>query len=159
MDLRNLKKFFLNKISVNEIVTEINSEVESFRIARVKGGASCPVHGTHENFEFTIKEKDVTKLCEMYLQGKLNEWHLEYLCNLLELSFSFSMANERVADAVFELSSPEINGAIDRGTVNRIYDRLQAHEGRDRKRRQTLTIKGPEKKAVAAPLKTDKYSA
>ena len=124
MDLRNLEKFFVNEVSIYEVLDEIQSEVESFRIARGKGGASSPVYATNDSFRFTIKAKDLQKLCDLYLQDVINEWHLEYLCNLIELSFSFSMDNENVADALFQLSSPEINGAIDRETVHQIRNRL-----------------------------------
>ena len=125
MDLRNLKKFFLNEISVDEIVDEINPEVESFRIERAKRGSSSPVCGTNENFQFTVRPEDLRKLGELYLQGQLSEWHLEYLANLLELSLSFSIEDETIADAVFELSSPEVNGPITIQSVRQILKGLQ----------------------------------
>ena len=124
MDLRNLEKFFLDELSIDKIVEEIDAEVESFREARAKKGSSASVYGTNDNFHFIVREKDIKKLCAMYLRGKLNEWHLEYLSNLVELSLSFLIDNEKTEDAVFELSSPEINFDITPETVKRIYDDL-----------------------------------
>ena len=124
MDLRNLEKFFLDALSVEEIVEEIDTEVKSFRVARDKKGSSALVYGTNDNFHFIVRDKDIKKLCDMYLKGKLNEWHLEYLTNLIELSLSFSIDNEKTEEAVFELSSPEINNPITPDLVKRICDNL-----------------------------------
>lgn len=124
MNLLNLQQFFLGKVSVDEIINEIDAEIDSFRVARSKTGSSSPVYVTNENFQFTLKEKDLEKLCKAYLSGKLNEWHLEYLCNLMELSPAFSTANEKVEEAVFELSSPEINSPITPDSVKRICANL-----------------------------------
>lgn len=124
MDLQNLEKFFLDRISVDEIVNEINSEVESFRIARLKKGSSSPVFGRNEKFYFRVRRKDIRKLCDMYLQGKFDEWHLEYLCNLIEMSDAFSFDEDEIEDALFELSSPEINGMINFEKVRDIRKNL-----------------------------------
>lgn len=124
MNLQNLKEFFLNERTIEEVIEEIHSEVECYQIGHAKVGSSIPVYATNDNFHFIIGDKDVKKLCDMYLKGKVNEWYLDYICNLLELSSSFSMGNEEIEEAIFELSSPEINSPITPDLVKRICQDL-----------------------------------
>ena len=124
MDLQNLERFFLGRASVNEVVDDIAPEVESFRVARMKKGSTSPVYGANENFHYSVRKQDIKKLCGSYLSGDLNEWHLEYLANLIELSDCFTYENNELADTIFELSSPEINSAITPDVVSRIYESL-----------------------------------
>ena len=124
MDLQNLEKLLLGKISVTEVVNDITPEVESFRIASMTKGSSMSVYGTNENFHFTVRPQDIKYLCSLYLSGELNEWHLEYLSNLIELSDSVTYENDDLADVIFELSSPEINSPITPEVVSRIHESL-----------------------------------
>jgi hypothetical protein len=124
MNLENLRNFFKGDYSIDEITQEINAEMKEFRDARRKKGTSSPVYISNDNFRFELRKQHVRKLCDMYLKGKLNEWHLEYLCNLIELSQSFSLNDEEIEDAVFELSSPEIHSELTPELVKRICDEL-----------------------------------
>ena len=124
MDMRNLKKYLLDEVTSHDVLKEISAEVELFRTSRLKKGASCAISGTHEDFRFIFNNSHVRKLCRAYLEGQFNAWELEYLCNLIELSEAFLMENDDVEDAVFLLSSPDVNGEINRKVVQDILGRL-----------------------------------
>ncbi|MEP7147803.1 MAG: hypothetical protein ABI857_02880 [Acidobacteriota bacterium] len=125
MDLRKLKEFLLDETGTPEIIGGIESEIEVYKNALAKKGASAPVIGTNDDFQYVIKREDVQKLCDLYLAGQLDEWHLNYIANLIELSSSFSMESKRVEEAVFDLSSPEINGDINAERIRIILESLE----------------------------------
>lgn len=124
MDLYSLKRFFLNEIGASDLIAEIGAEVENYKVALGKSGGSAPVFGANNNFSYLVTSADVRLLCESYLRGQANEWHLNYLANLIELSDSFLIESDKVRDAIFDLSSPEINGPINPATIRRIMERL-----------------------------------
>lgn len=124
MNLLNLREFFLDNRTAAEIREEINSEVETFRLRSAKIGSSNPIYVTDDNFHFTVTNENIKRLCNAYLDGEINQWHLIYICNSIELSTSFSIDNEKVEDAVFELSSPEINSPITPSLVKSICNDL-----------------------------------
>ena len=124
MDVRNLQKLLLGNISVAEIVDDIESEVESFRIAHLTKGCSMSVLVSNEDFDFAVRPQDIKHLCSLYMSGDLNGWHLEDLSNVIEMSDAFTYENDDLADVIFELSSPEIHSALTPQVVKRIHESL-----------------------------------
>jgi len=120
-----LIEFFSDKISAVSLATAIGSEVESFRLARSKKGSSSPIYVGREDFEYSVTKGDVKNLCESYLNGELNEWHLQYLCNVIELSDAFTLEDDELVDTIFLLSTPEINYPITPTLVRDISKNLQ----------------------------------
>jgi len=124
MDSNNLRQFFLDKMSIKTIVSDAVAEVDEFRRARAKTGSSAHIIVTNETFEFLLGSTAVKKLCETYLHGELDEWQLEYMANVLEFSDAFLVEDEQVADAIFALSSPEVNGDLTPERVRAIHSNL-----------------------------------
>ena len=124
MDMRKLRRFFIKEVGIDDILTEIEPEVDAYGKALAKRGASAPVHGTNGQFTYVVKNYDIQRLCELYLQGKVSELHINYLANLIELSESFKLENDAVREALFELSSPELNGPVNEKSVREIIRNL-----------------------------------
>ena len=124
MNLRRLVDFLRDEISVEDFLSEINSEVDDYRGGLHKRGASVPLYVTEDNFSYVVGRNDVKRLCELYMTGALSEWHLQYICNAIELAASLSTADEKVEDAVFQLASPEINFLLTTETVSSICGEL-----------------------------------
>lgn len=124
MNLRHLADFFRGQTSADMILNEINSEVEDYRRGFGKTGSSLPIHATQDDFKFVIGREDVKKLCDLYLKGIFDEWHLQYISNSIELTSSFSVSDERVGDAIFRMADPEVNSPLTVETVREIRDEV-----------------------------------
>lgn len=112
MNLRHLVEFLRDSTPVKDFLGEINSEVDDYRTGLSKRGASLPIYVIEDNFTYVVGRDDVKRLCGLYLEGVLSEWHLQYICNAIELSSSLSAEDERVEDVIFRLASPEVNSPL-----------------------------------------------
>ena len=124
MDLRKLKGFFSDEVDIDFILTDIAEEVQAYKKALAKTGASAPVYETNSQFTFVVKKEHIRRLCELFLMGKISDVHINYLANLIELSEAFELENDEVEEALFELSSPELNCPISIESVGEILNRL-----------------------------------
>lgn len=124
MNLRRLVDFFRDEISVEDFLSGIDSEVDDYRSGLHKRGASVPIYVTEDNFSYVVGRNDVKRLCELYLRDALSEWHLQYICNAIELAASLSTADEKVEGVVFQLASPEVNFPLTMETVSAICGEL-----------------------------------
>ena len=124
MDSEKLIDFFSDKVSAASLASAISTEVESFRLARSKKNSSSPIYVGREDIQYSVTKGDIKNLCDSYLDGELNEWHLEYLCNVIELSDAFSVEDDELVDTIFLLSTPEINYPITPALVSDISKKL-----------------------------------
>ncbi len=106
------------------MMSSTKSELDLYNSAISKLGSSAPVIGTGGNFSHLLSKKDVQKLCQAFLDDKLDVGAISYLANLIELSDCFVPYCEDVEDALSELSSPEVGHPITRSSVEKLYRRL-----------------------------------
>lgn len=109
MNLRRLVAFIRGDSSAEDFLGEINPEVVNYRDGLRKQGSSVPIYVTEDDFRGVIDRADMKRLCGFYLGGILDEWHLQYICNVIELAPSLAIEDEEVDDAIFRLANPEIN--------------------------------------------------
>ncbi len=120
MNLRELKRFLDGDIELAALRSEYQKEVGEYEAALKKRGSSAAVVVTNDDFSRPLECEDLRKLCSCYLNGEIAEVELDYLANVLELSDSFEPASSDVSDALFRLSSPEINGTLTPASVAEI---------------------------------------
>ena len=131
MNLKELKRFLDGDIELAALRSEYEKEVGEYEAALKKRGSSAAVVVANDDFSRPLKSEDLRKLCNCYLDGEISEVELDYLANVLEMSDSFEPASSDVSDALFRLSSPEINGALTPASVAEIaHEALKVpHEG------------------------------
>jgi hypothetical protein len=85
------------------------------------------LHAHTEEAPLTITRETVLALLRRFLGGELKADELTDWANLVELNDEFQYEpgyEKRIADALFCLSTPEINGAIDRASCQRLIEEL-----------------------------------
>ncbi|HMU32693.1 MAG TPA: hypothetical protein PKC89_02395 [Pyrinomonadaceae bacterium] len=120
MDVRDLKTFLEGQLKPEDLVAQITSEVDEFRMASIKRGSSISVHVANENFRYSFGKEDVKLLCGALTEGRLNEWHIVFLCNVVEMSRSFVFESDEIEDLIFQLSNPEDDVSITSSWANSI---------------------------------------
>lgn len=83
--------------------------------------------------EFEVRAEFLVRLCDDVLAGRIEPWKLQPIAFCLAASDTFWWDGEtpnggRVAEAVFDWSSPEINFALTSTTVARFRHRLLTGE-------------------------------
>ncbi len=64
--------------------------------------------------DFILNRSALSQFIERYLSGELTESELQEIGDLLEMTVEYEDGNEGViAQVLFEVSSPEVNGQID----------------------------------------------
>jgi hypothetical protein len=124
MDIRKLAELLSGSTPPQSILSEIQSEVESYRRKSQETGTTLSIHVTGEDFHYTVNRENIKRLLDLYLKGLLDEVQLEYLSNVIDLSPSIIVADEAVEDAIFRLADPEVNSELNRETVRQIQDGL-----------------------------------
>jgi len=101
----------------------IKNDIKEFKRGLEEKGRSAPVKLQSVGKTFVVTKNEILNLCNCYLQNELDEIELEYIANILELSEDFYYAEE-ISEELFLLSSPEINGKINKSVVQNIINRL-----------------------------------
>lgn len=124
MNLHSLADFLAGALSPGALAEEVAPEVEEYRLKSQKIGSALPVYADGADFHFLVTPGHIRRLCDAYLRGPLTEAHLSYICNLIELSSSFSTSDEDVEEAIFLLADPEVNGEVTPERVKQISESL-----------------------------------
>jgi hypothetical protein len=70
--------------------------------------------GGRAETDITLNRPALSQFVVRYLNGELTELQLQEIGDLLEMSVEYDAGNEEViAQVLFEISSPEVNGEID----------------------------------------------
>jgi hypothetical protein len=123
-----LKSSELNRILSSsgngaELKAVIQSALPAYRRGLAERGRSAPVELLEEGHSISITQGQLENLCGWYLSGEIDDVEVEYVAGLLDLSEDFQY-DEVVGDAIFMLSSSEINGGISPEAVEKILKRM-----------------------------------
>jgi len=123
--MKSSELYILLSESVNSIKLKdsIKNDIKDFKRGLAEKGRSAPVKLQDEGKSFIITRNELLNLCQWYIRNELDEIELEYIANLLELSEDFNYEGE-ISEELFLLSSPEINGKINKTVVQKIINRL-----------------------------------
>jgi hypothetical protein len=128
-----VKKNMLKSSELNTLLSNSNSsiklresiknDIKDFKRGLAEKGRSAPVKLQNEGKSFTVTRNEILNLCNWYLENEIDAIELEYIANLLELSEDFKY-EDNISEELFLLSSPEINGKINKSIVQNIINRL-----------------------------------
>lgn len=118
-----LNRLFSSSGNGAELKAAIQSALPAFRRGLAERGRSATLEVHEECHGFSITQQQVENLCGWYLSGEIDGVELEYVASLIDVSEDFQYANN-VGDAIFTLSTPEIEGAISPEAVKNILSRM-----------------------------------
>lgn len=119
MKLSELRAFLDDKMSVDTFKALILPEVDEYQKRRLAKGGSIPITVINDA-EMVASARDVSRVCEAYIQGGLNDTELAYISDALLLSnFAQDVAflGKGLRDVLGQLTDPEINGPLDKEKV------------------------------------------
>lgn len=95
---------------------EIHAEIEQYIHRKLVGKDTSSVYSDLEENGKYFDKQILIKILELYLEGNIGEWDLEYLLNWIEMSgYEFSEnIHEKV---IFIFSTPEINYPINKKNI------------------------------------------
>ena len=102
----------LERSAFQQLRSEIAVPLESYSRGLKERGRSSPIVLTEMGTPAVVREVHVENLIKAYLSGELSAIELDYLANALDLSEDADYATKAVREAVFALSTPEINGRL-----------------------------------------------
>ena len=111
MKLSLLKAFLKHDISANQISEEIKNVIGDYKKLLSKKGSTIPIKVT-EDIEFSINKQDVIVLCQAFLDQLLEEYEVNYLVDVLQLSENVNFESEELFDYVSILTDPKVNGEL-----------------------------------------------
>jgi len=113
MNLSNLMSFFEESMSAEEFAQIINNEVDIYKKACSKVGASAEVmFFDNANQKIEIDKKRLLLICCSYLNDALTEWDIYYICDALLLSEQIIFLSEDIREAIEEMTDPTVNGEL-----------------------------------------------
>jgi len=101
----------------------IQPAIPEFHRGLAEHGRSLPVQIEDQGKNFDVTVENLKNLCSWFLAGTIDAVELEYAANLLELSDDFSYP-KNIADELFILGTPDINGTLNHESVRNVLKRL-----------------------------------
>jgi hypothetical protein len=118
-----LCKLLSSSDNCRQLKTSIESGVHAFHRGLSELGRSAPIKIQSIGQTVLITRTHLENLCSWYLKGDIEDIELEYVANLLDLCSDFAY-DKSIADAIFQLADPEINGNISLNNVREILTTL-----------------------------------
>jgi hypothetical protein len=124
MKIDSLINYFIDKISADNLISEIDNDVSIYKTKAHIKGTSMPIQVENGSRKLSIGKKELLSLCNLYLNARLSNWHLYYLCDVILLSESFEFENDLIYDTISSMTDPEINGEVSIEMITKIRDSL-----------------------------------
>jgi hypothetical protein len=122
MKLSSIALLLDREITPSEISQSMRAELaEHLKGLSVVGGVARVY--VSEDADVILNESGVALLCELFLSEKLTAQEIAYIADILQMSDRVEFSSTWVADALSELTDPEINGPL---TVERAQEILRA---------------------------------
>ena len=99
-----LAKYLDSTMSLEDLKKYIDEPVSFIRGSSKETGASIPIEIESDLSGYVVLADQVKKICQDFINRKLDEVELNYLTTVIELSESFSFESELIEDAVSILS-------------------------------------------------------
>lgn len=123
MKLSSLYKFFIGEITITMFKNEIKKNVEVYDLKMQTRGSSILVTAK-EDFNFMFKSKYLLKLCDCFLDNKLNYLELEYIADCISLSECVSYESDKLLDYLDIMTDSKINGEITKEKIIKLKIQL-----------------------------------
>lgn len=123
MKLSSLSKLLNEYISPEVFLGEFITEFSDYENKLDIKGSSITID-VIEDEEIVISFADIKKLCELFIQDKLNKNHLCFIADALQLCDLVDFEEEGVFDYVAELTDPEINGVFTKQRAIEIVEKF-----------------------------------
>lgn len=123
MKLSSLSKLLNEYISPEVFLGEFLTEFSDYESKLDIKGSSITID-VIEDEEIVISFADIKKLCELFIQGKLNKNHLCFIADALQLCDLVDFEEEGIFDYVAELTDPEINGVFTKQRAIEIVEKF-----------------------------------
>jgi len=120
--LSSLKDLLNNKYSIHLFNDEVAKELENNTNLIDLKGASRPII-VNEDIDWTLGINEIKVLLKLYIDNNINENAIEYICDGLEMAESVTY-EDKIADILFYLSNPDINGKNTIEKTNKILEEL-----------------------------------
>jgi hypothetical protein len=111
MKISFLHKFLTSFVSIGQFKSQINKEVEIYKLQLQKKGASIALF-IEEDFEFVFTKDYILKLCDYYLSDELNCSELEYVVDCITITENITYKNEELFDFLELMTDSKVNGEI-----------------------------------------------
>ncbi|MBK9567141.1 MAG: hypothetical protein IPO37_18820 [Saprospiraceae bacterium] len=113
MTIDNLKFFIENgKFNIDEN-KEFAAEISIYINSKQAKKSSINMPGNFD--ELFLSRQELSKLLTHYLNGKLHEWDLEYICSFIELHYCDD--DEKINEVLFNFSDPYLGYEINKENV------------------------------------------
>ena len=99
-----LAKYLDSTMSLEDLKKYIDEPVSFIRDSSKETGASIPIEIESDLSGYVVLAGQVKKICQDFINRRLDEVELNYLTTVIELSESFSFESELIEDAVSILS-------------------------------------------------------
>lgn len=95
---------------------EIHAEIEQYIHRKLVGKDTSSVYSDLEENGKYFDKQILIKILELYLEGNIGEWDLEYLLNWIEMS-GYEFLENIHEKVIFIFSTPEINYPINKKNI------------------------------------------
>lgn len=116
MKLSIISMLLNNDLNVETFKTIIELEISEYTKLMKKKGASNPIH-LIEDIVFFLKKEHFEILCDLYINGELNEYEISYIADAISLSSNITFEDERILDALNEFSISDVDDILNKRTV------------------------------------------
>ncbi|MFT4015448.1 MAG: hypothetical protein QM668_00680 [Agriterribacter sp.] len=113
MKLSNIQKLLLGEMSIDNFTIEINEEVNIYKKSLLKKGASATIYLEEDLIKVKIDRKSINTICNFFIEGKIDNYQLNYMIEALLLSSHVSFANEKIRSLLEDLTDPEYGLKLD----------------------------------------------
>ena len=108
---KELNNYLNETITVDLFKNGIRGEVANYESLLKKIGSTINLY--YDDVENVyLNNRNVSKLLEETISGKLTNIELAYIFDCLTLAENIEFENERVEDLIFGIADPEINGGF-----------------------------------------------
>jgi hypothetical protein len=123
MKISDLISYLNSNVTALEIRKTIENEIKEFIKNHDALGSSLPVYCTDDHSTYEISRNEIIKILNDYIVGNLNEYELEYLCNVMEMSEIIEY-DKPISEILFLVGTPEINGEINKKYVEELIQKI-----------------------------------
>jgi hypothetical protein len=123
MKLSSLSNLLRKELSPEIFLSEFIPEFSDYENKLDIKGSSITLD-VIEDEKIIISVSDIKKLCELFIENKLNNNHLCFIADALQLCDLVDFKEEEVSDYVDELTDPEINGVFTKERAIEIVEKF-----------------------------------
>jgi hypothetical protein len=123
----HLKDYLECKTSGEQLHTLLATEARNYRERIAAKEHIIPLNLIEDiGAVFIVTEMHIVRLCDSFLADSLDKWDVAYVCEILDLSESFTASNSDVQDALATLGNPALFGEITPSKCQRLRSALMS---------------------------------